>query len=372
MKKLVSILCCVVLTSLLLAQTKIVILPPCDNGRNVIEDYEKEELREELVKSIKALGNEAIINSEVDQYLNDPDFINSCDLTDYTIYKLSTLVSAEYLLVTHLEKNDNTLIFSARLIDSNTAYSSNTVISKGKIVRNQLPSLSGISKSLVQQLFAPEKESEEDTQKQISNGNQVQMSIEELIQLAKAMQGQGEKNSVINASLGQVVTFPDGSRGLCFYLDKQGHGLAISLDQVEMKWDDNRGRKIQDIVAIPNKDNLGEFLPGLGLTYTNAILSQVSQMDVPAASWCRMHGQDWYLPSAEEMRYLLVEANEKKGSKGKISKSLVQFGGVELDERWYWSSSECERDEALEVGLTGKISSEEKKEDLPVRAMRAF
>lgn len=176
----------------------------------------------------------------------------------------------------------------------------------------------------------------------------------------------------VNDELGKLVTFPDGSSGICFYVDQSGHGLVVSLDQTRLAWDIRKGRSLEDIESIPRFTGLGKLEIGLGKTYSEAILSHVHSENAKAVDWCTSHGYDWYLPSAEELHQLMSIDNKGHKRNGRISKALVENGGVALEREWYWSSSEDDRDEAINVFYNGTTASDRKNLTLLVRAVRAF
>ncbi|MBR3566213.1 MAG: hypothetical protein IKN91_07820 [Paludibacteraceae bacterium] len=55
-----------------------------------------------------------------------------------------------------------------------------------------------------------------------------------------------------------------------------------------------------------------------------------------------------------------------------VNMALVSIGGTPISDGWYWSSSENDDDEALNVSTKGSISSEKKNTIQLVRAIRAF
>ena len=169
-------------------------------------------------------------------------------------------------------------------------------------------------------------------------------------------------------------TFPDGSQGVIFFVNNEGHGLAVSLQEENRVWDTNRGRNMQDIPEIPNSESARPFINqiGEGEINTAAILRHLSSYECPAASWCTSLGEGWYLPTASELLYLLKIANEGRGEDGPISRALSTNGGIEIDESWYWTSSESERTEAINISKRGSIATEDKDDTNAVRAVRAF
>ena len=379
MKKIIVTALALVFLTSLMAQKRVVVLLPCQKGGQELATPEKEVVRSGMIDAINALpGFDAFVNSAVDQLFEEYNYSQNCNLSDYLALKVTTIVAADYILASSAMKEGNTLYVSSYAMNAVTAETTSEFSGQSALKRGVLNDCSELCQSLIEPMLNPAPPQQEQEPAPQTENTPKQPSAEELLQqlsqlaaLQKALEEETAKEKAIHAVVGEIIVFSDGSRGLCFYVEK-GHGLAVSLDQAEHKWDSNRSRKMQDISLIPNQKNLGTFEMGRGFAYTNAILSQVSQSMVPATAWCRMHGAEWYLPTAEEMNYLLRIANQGKGGKGTISKSLVKNGGKALDEDWYWSSSENERDEAINVGKGGKISSEDKDKELPVRAVRAF
>ena len=195
------------------------------------------------------------------------------------------------------------------------------------------------------------------------------------------------------ASVGACLTFPDGSRGIVFYLTNDGHGLAVSIDEAEFKWENvSNSRQCHDIATLPNEDRVSKYFTyQLGWQNTNAIIQQLGAMQAPAANWCIQHGQDWYLPSAGELWYLFWEANEAskpipdyiKGMQaireteerikhGPISQAIMNAGGRPLENKKYWSSTESDNDDVFTVRGSAYIGQSEKPDVEAVRAVRAF
>lgn len=175
------------------------------------------------------------------------------------------------------------------------------------------------------------------------------------------------------AYVGGLIIFPDGTQGVIFYLDNQRRGLAVSLDMAKLKWEDvYKSRECHDILALPNEEGEKVCTYRLGENNCRSIINQLGIYKAPAVKWCLNHGTNWYLPSAGEIWYLLANANKSTAVQGPISQAIVSAGGTPLEQTWYWSSTENDDDEAINVSSWGRISSEDKIESLAVRAVRAF
>ena len=187
------------------------------------------------------------------------------------------------------------------------------------------------------------------------------------------------------ATIGGKIWFDDGSCGVIFFLDGMGHGLAVSLDEMETKWQNDKDEKYcQDIYQLVNENEPSKYCNvGLGAQQTQMIINQLGWGQAPAAEWCLRHGNGWYLPSAGELWNLLAVANYNTKSTtigkvlsnpqdGFISKMLQAVGGQPIDSRWYWSSSEEEKESAWNVSVFGRLSSDDKTNEVAVRAVRYF
>lgn len=150
--------------------------------------------------------------------------------------------------------------------------------------------------------------------------------------------------------IGDLYTFDDNTTGVVFYVDEDGHGLAVSLNQEKRRWEEESHYVYcQNIVTIAD-----ENLPylcinhGLGMLYTASIIMQLGDVKPTAAKYCREEGSDWYLPSAGELYYLMI-AN----ADGSVDKTLKTQKAKPI-EGWYWTSSEHSQGEAWRINHNGK------------------
>jgi len=172
-----------------------------------------------------------------------------------------------------------------------------------------------------------------------------------------------------NVAIGDLYTFDDGTCGIVFYINGE-HGLVVSMKSAKMKWSTGKFAR-KDIPDVPN---ICEALPivlecGEGAKYSKPIYD-ITQS--PAVEWCYSLGDGWYLPSGNELCYLLSTANARSVHSGPISKALKKNGGTSLQKGWYWSSTECNKKDAVNIDDDGGVATEEKKEKNLVRAVRAF
>ena len=149
--------------------------------------------------------------------------------------------------------------------------------------------------------------------------------------------------------VGDLYTFDDNTKGVVFYVDENGHGLALSLDQEKRRWEDESHYVYcQNITSIPDEvlPYLG-FNSGLGKIYTANIIMQLGNVKPTAAKYCRENGTEWYLPSAGEM-YQLMMANATY----KLNKVLIENDAKPIS-GWYWTSSEHSQGEAWRINKKG-------------------
>ena len=177
-------------------------------------------------------------------------------------------------------------------------------------------------------------------------------------------------NAQQNIKVGDIYTFEDNTKGVVFYIDEEGRGLAVSLEQERRRWEEETNFVYcQDIVTIANEKDVETSLNvGLGKINTAYIIQQLGEYKAPAARYSRKNGAEWYLPSAGEMFYLVAYANLE----GDINKALETAGGKKLN-GWYWTSSEYNNGEAWRIAHNGKKKRCSKLATrIYVRAIRMF
>lgn len=187
---------------------------------------------------------------------------------------------------------------------------------------------------------------------------------------------------IANLQIGSLIEFNDDTKGIVFYLDGEGHGLAVYLYEEKgtkgdapFQWQKaNHWYNCDDIKGIPNEHNR-DFTMGLGSAYCDAVQMEIGINNSPAINWCRSIGPDWYLPSVEELMMLLDVANQGKGRNGMISKAIKANGGdaIKSTSGAYFSSSEVDNTDVYAVFPTGSHIQQVNKYDYYFcRAIRMF
>ncbi len=103
-----------------------------------------------------------------------------------------------------------------------------------------------------------------------------------------------------------------------------------------------------------------------GKSNTDKVMARADSANYPAFKWCRAKGDEWYLPSKEELKLLYKV-------KDKVNKTLRDKSMNELGGSWYWSSTEKDSYSAWYVYMYhgGTIGSY-KNNDYYVRAVSDF
>lgn len=310
---------------------KVVVLETFDKEQNIPQTIAMM-VRSDLTKVISSIqGYEGYDDVNVVEII-DKQVFDSLSLVEETIRLIGESTEANYLLVSEMVKYNETSIFvTAKILNVET----------------------GITESSENTLMGM-------TVQDIQHG--CESLVKKLLILAKRFNNIVQKP---NKGVGEVMSFPDGTKGLVFYLDENGQGLAVSLNEGEEVWDNSFISK--DITTLYNvKEGERIFNYGEGQRNTQAILSVLGNK-ARAAYWCSLQGEEWYLPSCGEL-FVLMRVVDKDSA---FVETLKSVGGDEID-GWYWSSTERNEDEVWNMNDSGRTSSEEKEEEIKVRAVRAF
>lgn len=373
MKKLLFIVLAVTSLTMSAQNQKIALIEPrAGEGSTAISGMEKAMVRGELRKAIvNHTGFEAFTRADIDQLMKEQDFQRTGNVSESDIHRMGEMSGADYLCISTLNKSSDEFYLEAYLINVETGAISNPASQYGELVNGKLANMLTICQALAQELLGTNTP----VAQPVISRPVVQQQKNNSVQ-SKQAQNNMNVNKTPGAAdgIGDIYTFPDGSRGVVFYKSNDGHGLVVSLYSSQTKWENvNRSRDCHDIPALPNLKGSKNLTFRLGEKYTNDIIAALGATQAPAAYWCTQQGNGWYLPSDGELWYLFTVANERACERGRISVALMQAGGESLSSsEWYWSSTENDNDEALNVTCSGLVSWENKYSMLLVRAIRAF
>ena len=117
--------------------------------------------------------------------------------------------------------------------------------------------------------------------------------------------------------------YDDGKKqGVVFDVSDDGkHGKIISLYQKHLRWCTS-GSKSIGVTSIRD-----------GQSNTDIVMRRSDYSNYPAFAWCREQGEDWYLPSQNELLSLYHVKNQ-------INKVLRDRCKEMISDNWYWSSTE--------------------------------
>lgn len=154
--------------------------------------------------------------------------------------------------------------------------------------------------------------------------------------------------------------YDDGKRqGVVFEVSDDGrHGKIVSLDQTIERWCTDREFEERSVVVASSDSD--------GKANTDKVMARADGVSYPAFRWCRAKGDEWYLPSKEELK-LLGQVCDK------VNKTLRDKSMEELCDFWYWSSTEKNEFCAWHVSVDdGSTTYDIKRRYDYVRAVSAF
>ena len=311
-----------------------------------------------LKKSISnAQGYEGYDRVNMSQIMGEQEFQRTGMVNEEQIKRLGEVAGCDYIIVSKVAKVDETSIFvTAEILNVETAQ---TIRADNALMTTTASDIQHGCESLANRLLGIEDPYT--NERHITENKKTDAPVV----VKDGTKEETRVNPENRSKVGDLKIFPDGTQGIVFYMDKDGNGLAVSLDESEMVWD--ASNNYFDINTLKNlKQENHAFNYGEGEINTQKIIQYLGS-NAYAANWCLMYGEDWYLPSVGEMYYLVI--NSPKGSK--VANSLKTNGGGRIS-GWYWTSSEHDREEAINVSAGGTVHTETKDEDANVRAIRAF
>ena len=150
--------------------------------------------------------------------------------------------------------------------------------------------------------------------------------------------------------------YDDGTKqGVVFEVSEDGkHGKIVSLDEKVFEW----GGHIKTLVGADS--------PTDGRLNTDIVMQRNDYAAHLVFRWCREQGEEWYLPSKEELMAIYYV-------KDLVNKTLAQYSYKEISDSEYWSSTEADKYRAWSVNMyNGYTNSSSKYNYYYVRAVSAF
>ena len=343
MKKFYILSLLFVSTLVLVAQTnkKIALLEPrVGDGSSSVTGMEKAMIRGELRKAIvNHTGYEAFTRADIDQLMKEHDFQRTGNVSDSQIHKIGEMSGADYICISTLNKSNTEFYIEAYLVNVESGAISNPASQYGELSDGKLTNMLPVCQSLAQELLGTSTPI-------ISTSGSTSQTIRQNV----SANVEPSKKSSGRTDMCKVISFADGTKGVAFYMDEQGHGLAVSMRYGKAVWDNSKKKDMEDINNIPNVEDVPSFITktGLGMECCTYIVEQLSLSRCPAVAWCLSLGDGWYLPSAEELSYLFRIANVVCNNTS-INGVIAQNGGTPLVSGWYWSSSEKGKTSAINV-----------------------
>lgn len=359
MKRFLIFIALITLSTFAIAQNtkKVAILETIDTNGDISMGV-KLMVQSNLKKSISnAPGYEGYDRVNMSQIIGEQEFQRTGLVNEEQIKRLGEVAGCDYIIVSKVAKVDETSIFvTAEILNVETAQ---TIRADNALMTTTGADIQHGCESLANRLLGMEAPTKAKT---TTESKDTWMSkVKDKLTKDKSEDVVVTRDT--NGRLGELISFPDGSRGIIFYYEN-GRGLAVSLIERELKWDCSRKR--EDIVTLENvEQSYHPFIYGEGAKNTQAIIQQLGS-NADAANWCKRSGEGWYLPSSGELYYLVTMA--KKGS---VLYNNLEYYGAKL-RGWYWTSSEHNRTEAINISDGGSVDTENKDEETKVRAIRAF
>ena len=364
MKKTLTLLLALVIGLTVSAQIKRIAILETIDKENMVPYAIEVMVRSNLTKVISNTpGYEGYDRVNISQIMDEHDFERTGLVDEEQIRQLGIISGADYLLVSEAVKFDESNIFvTVKILNVETA---KTERSENALMGMTAPDIQHGCESLANRLLGiPDPYLQEKEQASLEEKKRAEEKNEVATEEKKDV-GYEKSTMSEKVKLGDLLNFTDGTQGIVFYIGQDGKGLVVSLDEGEEPWDDNR--RTEDIGLLKNfEDDEDNMNYGVGAYYTKTLCSSLGD-DARAAFWCRMKGEDWYLPSMGEF-FILAKAFQGNPM---LSAILKSYNGGEID-GWYWTSSEHDRKEAWNVSSGGSISTEIKREKNKVRAIRTF
>lgn len=332
---------------------KVAILQPVDREGNISYAH-KLMLRASLSKAItNTEGYEAYDRTDIDAIMGEQNFQRTGMVSDDQIRQLGEMTGAMYILVAEAAKVDeNNMFITAKILNVESA---KTEMTDNVLMANSPSDIQHGCESLANKLLGIRTSA---TQKNIrSPNNNSQIS-------SKNSSRQASLPANSNYSIGSLIQFEDGSKGIVYYLTEKG-GLAVSLTERISPWGIGKGNK--DVANIPNERSPNKYyMKGYAERCTSDLIQIMGSYSNSAAAFCVQYGRKWHLPSAAELELLFNSPDIDI-----IVESIQKHGGSALSS-YYWLCNENSKDKAFCINTNGIISAQFKDINQKVRAVREF
>lgn len=140
----------------------------------------------------------------------------------------------------------------------------------------------------------------------------------------------------------------NGTNGVCYAIktDKQGNNWAyfFSMDEADLQW------STENVWCncISDKGSWNTYDP-FDPRYSRADGGARDIKNYPAFKWCMEYGEDWFMPSSDELQWMWDAISGGthdfySSSVMAYNKLLTDNGGMPFVETYYWSSNETSDD----------------------------
>lgn len=169
--------------------------------------------------------------------------------------------------------------------------------------------------------------------------------------------------------VGDLYTAPDGSQGIVYYILPDGSGgwvVALEDASTSCAWGE-----AEDVPGLYDTDFNSWPLLGDYDGYSNTQILRNFQNNNPEfAAGVVDFVNGWYLPSPQQLITLYARLSF-------VSPALIQAGGTDMANNYYWCSAERQNNRAWTVdfgssGNNGSFSDQSKTAYYRVRAVRSF
>lgn len=306
MKKILLMLAMMMVSLSLVSQDvkKVAILETVDKDGSVSYGH-KLMLRSNLAKAItNTEGYEAYDRTDMDQIVSEQNFQRTGMVSDDQIKQIGIMTGAAYVLIAEAAKvDDDNLFVTAKIVNVESAKTERT---DNALMSMKASDIQHGCESMAYKLLGvtPKPAPIQNETKEVLKTEISQKEVDE-----KPKVDVGAVPAVnYDYMIGELKTFSDGTSGIVFYVDNDGHGLVVSLQELTINILIGAAKKPEKL-----------FSGSMGLIYKAQIESAIDQL-----------GGTWYCATSSDYR-LLMTSNEYKGAGGLISLALRRNGGDVID-----------------------------------------